>query len=273
MNNIIKLKQNLPEQYQVMLSNISLAMPEIERQLVHHVKGRTQFKANIIDVGGAVAGVTKLRNLRAILAKINESLAGLEEASFEAAELDIRIKQHAIDAQNQTGLAQEYSDLQAQKLIAKHARIMKAIEGAIRKIAGYTEQFNELEINCKRELGLGENDKLTEYHFEKDEERYHIMKAFEQALHAFRTIGRIDEGNNIFFFDIGISGELARRDIVEYLNKEDSVIKGGRYKPHEVFNFEFSFLEQMAVKYTGCSDNAASVKGMLPLSKASLLLE
>ena len=269
MNNLVTMPQGLLESSNKMIVDLAKRVPLIEKSLQPHLKGRTQFQANILDIGGAVSGTTKLRNLRAVLAKYNESMAGLEDASFMVAELELKISVIQNDLQAQSGAVAKFAEIELSKLRVQRDRVMKNIEGAVRKLYGYAMQIETLENAIKVELGV---DEITELHFEQDEERHHIMKAFEQALHAYRTIGNIDEGNNIYLFQIGINGGMALRDVRQYILEEKILLDKGT-SPVEMFRNEFEFLEKMSNKYAGCSECLAQMRGMKSIVETALLEE
>ena len=112
---------------------------------------------------------------------------------------------------------------------------MKYLRGAIRKLNYFTNLYEHfLEKIGKKEI--------TEEDYEKGEIKHHIFTAMKQALHAARASGgRIDEGNYIYLFDIGINGATAQVLLTEYLMQEEELIKEGRYPTQEM---TLQFLEK-----------------------------
>ena len=83
--------------------------------------------------------------------------------------------------------------------------------------------------------------------YEREEARYHVMTAMKQALSAARTRnGLIDEGNQIYLFDLGISGAQAQAEMFAYLNFENELIKKGQARTHE---HTMQWLEACADKF------------------------
>jgi len=110
---------------------------------------------------------------------------------------------------------------------------------------------------------------LSEETFEAEEERYHIMKAFEQGMNAARSHGGfIDEGNQIYFTQIGINGTVAQVEMANYLNWESTMMHNKHEPTHED---QMAFLNRMAEKFKGCSRDYAARKGMRPVTEFALL--
>jgi hypothetical protein len=238
-----------------MLQTIAENRPAVTQALTQHGKTHTQFQYAMLDNAGPIAGPTKLRNMRQILAVIDRTEAALEDAW-----LDYREKLE--EGRDGSGIASE-------RALCHARRIKKHMAGAVRKLAAYYEQYAHLEAQLKEEL---DKDEITEADFEADEERFHVMKAFEQALCAARASGGcIDHGNFIYLHDIGVNGALAQRDILQYLDNEDKAIQAGRdvYYMHQM---ECAFLECMAMKYDGCAREYAKRKGLLPGPSATATL-
>jgi hypothetical protein len=250
----------LPKQYEPMLDSIRQALPAVYRATQHHGKSHTQFQNFLLDNAGPVAGPTKLRNARQLLAVINHTEDALTEAYFRRKRDKARLDELS-ELKNPTVLER----IRAEELQSKLLRSQRNVEGAIRKLAAYIEQYRHLENQIREELQLGGNDPITEAHLEADEERFHIMKAFEQALIAARiNNGRIDHGNMIYLHDLGIGGYPAQREIVLFLNEENQYAVIHKGSIHDFHRREHEFLVNMAKLFHGCSKVYASRKGLHP---------
>jgi hypothetical protein len=109
---------------------------------------------------------------------------------------------------------------------------------------------------------------ITEEDFEREEERYHIGKAFEQALTAARSRGGlIDEGNHIYLHQIGINGMMAQAEVSAYLMQETKMIENGKAPTHEM---TIKWLNDLMDKYQGSAEKYAKHKGMSLLSEDCL---
>lgn len=265
MNQLAPLDQlglSVSAQYQSMLSVISENRDTVSLALSQHGKSHTQFQYAMLDNAGPIAGPTKLRNMRQILAVIDRTEAALQEAWFNRRKKMVEAAKFRRDAEGSRldEYDRELALIQAEEIEAGLRQAERTTAGAIRKLAAYYEQYASLESQLKQELN---KDQITETDFEADEERFHIMKVFEQALCAARAHGgQVDHGNMIYFHDIGINGGCAHGDIVSYLQREGQAA-GTAQSVHELHAMECEFLSDMAKKYAGCSKAYAERKGLL----------
>jgi hypothetical protein len=248
---------SLPVAYHSMLERIEAGYPAIRRDTESFYKTQSQFMDNMLTVSCP----TELRNLRQILAEINRSKQALQEAHFgtKKKEIEIRKKQAALETSE--GLDAELLTIEIAEIESQIATTQEYMKGAIRKIAAYMTQYESI---LKR---IGKEE-ITEADFEEDEERYHIMKAFEQGLCAARSHGgTIDEGNQIYFYQIGINGTVAQFEVSRYLQEEAKLIKDNKEPAHEM---TVKFLEYVAERFKGCAKRFAERKGMCLLDNTSL---
>lgn len=249
----------MPE-YAGMLSIINSNLPEIQKGKENFNKTQSQFMDNMLTVSHP----TPLRNARQILAEMNKSELALKEAyiSVYKKEVEIEIKKRDLEKE-EDDLKQKLIQLDILDLHTKLEATKSSIGGAIRKLTNYSEQYTAI----LDKHGLKE---FTEEDFEKEEEKYHIMKAFDQGITAARSRGGvIDEGNMIYFTQIGINGGSAQKSVFDYLSREGRILKEGQDPSHEMY---LSFLSEMADKYKNSSIVYANKKGMSePVTKAALI--
>jgi hypothetical protein len=204
---------------------------------------------------------TELRSLRQILAEINKSKMALDEAYFGIQRKQIEIKKLKRTLINEKdNFEKDLININIAELKNQIANTMGYVEGAIRKISAYLNQYK----NILTKLGRKE---FTEEDFEKDEERYHIMTAFTQALCAARSrSGIIDEGNHIYFHQIGINGTMAQFEITKYLKEEGELLVHGNEIHHDRV---IDWLNNMAIKYQGCAIKYSGKRNMKLLDSES----
>lgn len=248
---------SLPGEYIPMLQKIESNYPALKRDTDAFYKTQSQFMDNMLTVSAP----TELRNLRQILAEINKIKSALQEAHFGTKKKQIEILKKEEQLKEATGLDADLLKIEIAELDSHIANTNDYTKGAIRKISAYITQYQ----NILKKLGKSE---LTEQDFEEDEERYHIMKAFEQGLCAARSHGgNIDEGNQIYFYQIGINGMVAQAEVSMYLQKEMEIIAGGQEPAHEM---TVKFLEYCSKKFSGCAKNFAEYKGQQLIDYDSL---
>jgi hypothetical protein len=240
-------------EYQEMLAVVNKSALEIQRTTQIFNKTQSQFMDNMLTV----SHLTPFRNLRQVLAEMTRTRSALNEAYFnlklkkiKAEELHFKWKTET-DAYKKAKLKVKVE--QAEYQIASS---MEYVNSAIRKMANYTAQYNSI----KKQL-----PDLSEKTFEEQEERYHIMKAFEQGLCAARSHGGfIDEGNQIYLHQVGINGSLAQVEMTTYLNWEYTTLHNGGEVTHAD---QLEWLESMADKFKGCATKFAEYKGMTVMSE------
>lgn len=250
----------MPE-HREMMENISINHPEIVRATSFFGKTQSQFMDNLLTV----SHLTPIRNIRQILAEMEKIRNSLKESYFSCKKREIEIlKKKRLLEETTDSLEKELINIEIMEIESSIDVTRLYISGSIRKLNAYTEQYNSI----MKEKGISEfNEKV----FEEEEEKYHIMKSFEQALSAARSrSGTIDEGNLIYLSQIGINGTVAQRCISEYLALENKLLSEGK---EPTYKMQLNFLESMVDKFHGSSEFILSYKGMQKNSNASLLLQ
>lgn len=247
-----------------MVNNIESNLPEIRRATKNFGKTQSQYMDNMLTISHP----TPIRNLRQILAEVEKTYTALQQSFYKHKKDEIKAKMKLRDIEKTDDeldkdlLGVEYSEIKASIEASE-----KYISGAIRKISNYLDQYNRISEKLIEDKGV---DKFTELDFEEEEERYHIMTAFAQALTAARARGGIiDEGNHIYFYQIGINGSSAQMEVRKFLESEGKQINEGRgYPQHDQV---LDFLNRMAETYKNCSTIYAGHKGVELMSKPSLI--
>jgi len=244
-------------EYKGMLDIIEQSASDINATTQIFQKTQSQFMDNMLTVSHP----TPFRNLRQVLAEMKRTRQAMGEAYFNIEKKKIRIKKLQKQLEGYTdSLDREEVELKIKEIEWQIECILENIGGAVRKLANYTQQYNDI----KEQL-----PDLSEETFEAEEERYHIMKAFEQGMNAARSHGGfIDEGNQIYFTQIGINGTVAQVEMTNYLNWEATMLHNREEPTHED---QMNFLNVMAEKFKGCSRDYATRKGMRPVTEFALL--
>ncbi len=248
----------MPE-HKDMMEYISSNSGEITRASSLFFKSQSQFMDNMLTVNK----MTPMRNLKQCLAEMNKVKQALIESHFsiKKKQLEVKKKLRSLETE-QDELERELLEIEVHEIEANIEQSKGYVSGAIRKLANYTEQYN----NIKASMEVNEFGELD---FEKEEEIYHIKTAFDQAMCASRSRGgAIDEGNHIYFSQIGINGSVAQRELSLYLAREGKIIAEGGEPSFDMYH---EWLESMAKKFSGCSRQYAEKKGMSTLTERSLI--
>jgi len=252
------IKEKVDKQHNIMLSEIQNNLPQINSLSMNFGKTQSQFMDNMLTTSHP----TPIRNVRQMLAEINKSLDALKEAYYKNEKEKVYIKKLERDLKNETDeLEKELIEIKIEEKLTKLETGKKYIAGAIRKIHNYQNQYN----NILKTLGVKSFDEID---FEKEEEEYHIKKAFEQGLNAARVSGRIDEGNQIYLTQLGINGTVAQMNVEGYLIWERQQLKEGREITAED---QWRFLDEMYNKFKGSANKYAEKKGMKLTTETALL--
>lgn len=251
--------QLIDNQHRTLLEKVNKDYSVIKKATNNFNKSQSQFMDNMLTV----TQLTPLRSARQCLAEIKKSKLAIEEAFFKIKKIEIEIdRREYVIKTNPNEFDRRLFEVEQSELRVQKENILDNVNGAIRKISNFMTQYK----NILKKYGKKE---FTEEDFEKDEERYHIMKVFEQGLNAARSRGGIiDEGNFIYFFQIGISGTAAQIEIKEYFKIEDEVIRKNKLPTHSM---TLTWLEEMADKYSGSAQSFAEYKGMELVDNDSLL--
>lgn len=239
------LEKHLP-----MMNIIKENLPALHEGISNFCKSQSQFMDNLLTVSHP----TPIRNLRQILSEVNRTMQALREANFNIKRKEIEIRKYERKLQTETDdLERELIQVEIDDILSAMEVSKNYISGAIRKLTNYTIQYNSI----LESIGVKSFDEID---FEAEEERYHIMTAFAQGLTAARSHGGvIDEGNHIYFYQIGINGAAAQAEVTGLLILENEYLKRSETPPH---NLVIEFLNNMAIKYNGCSRQYAKYKGM-----------
>lgn len=233
------------------IETITSNLPEIKRASELFSKTQSYFMDNLLTV----SHYTPIRNLRQIMAESERCMRALREAYHNHAEKEVELKIMNRDAAMETDeLKKELIEVKMRRLVSDLDAGQKYINSALKKLAQYQTQYNAI-------LASHNLTNYTEEMFEAEEESYHIMRVFDQALCAARASGgRIDEGNHIYFSQIGINGTVAQGYVFGHLHALEQNAKEGRLPTKED---DIKFLREMAEKFKGCSAVMKNYKGMI----------
>lgn len=249
----------LPKQYEPMLEKIEQVLPLAKIDTENFNKSSSQFKTATLDV----VDLTPINSARHLLAVIQRTRQAIEEATINLRRKNLELKRKELDLMAAEGMDIDELVIDIDELKMKISNIEAAGRGAVRKLANALDQYEGI----LKALG---KDHLTEMDYEKDQARYHIMTAFNQALTAARSRGGlIDEGNHIYLFQLGINGAQAQAEITALLEAEQEALNKGMSPTHEGL---IQWLNALADKYEEAPAMYAAKRNM-ELLKPELILE
>ena len=245
-------------EYKTMLANIEEKMPAVQHASSNFYKSHSQFMGVTLDV----TAITPIRSIKHTLAEVDKTKSALQEAHINMKKKAIKLKkkQHKLE-KCKDPLDKELLEVEILELQTHSANAQNAVQGAIRKMNFFVNQYK----NLLKHLGVTE---ITEEMYEREESRYHVMTAMKQALISSRPRGGIiDEGNQIYLFDLGISGAQAQAEVFAYLNLENELIKKGQAPIHE---HTVQWLEACADKFEKDPQKFAENRGFKLIDEQSL---
>lgn len=255
--NDLEVSASLPEKYADMVSAIARVLPSVGESSQAFYKSDSQIKMVTLDIND----LTDIGAARHILARIERKRAALKES-------EIGLRRKRIDLAEKEQELPSASGFDAQRIEIDILELASQIEdttnyqaGAVREVRHLVEQYDAI---CQR-LGV---DVITEDMYEADQSRYHVIRAFSQALAAARARqGLIDEGNFIYLQDLGINGAAAQRELVAYLESEQQLLNEGKVP---TFEMQHSWLMAVGDKFAGEVTRYAEHRGLRPLTVEAL---
>lgn len=257
MSELVNITAHLPENYQRMMSRVSEIMPRAMESAQSFYKSSSQLKLVSLDI----TDLTDISAAKHILARLDQKKNALEtaEVNLRRKKLKLERKQAALE----TASAEKAKDLELDilELQSKISHGENYELGALREVAFLIEQYQAI---CEK-LGV---EVITEEMYEKDQAKYQVMRAFSQALAAARARqGLIDEGNHIFFQDLGVNGAAAQREVISFLEMEQEMLNQGKTPS---FELQRDWLEMVAEKFSGEVARYAEYRGFVPFVPEAL---
>ena len=253
----IQLPQAKPE-YQSMLSNIQEKAPAIRQASSNFYKSHSQMMSVTLDV----TAITPIRSIKHTLAEIEKTKSALQEGYFRMKKNEVKLKKLERKLLNEKDdLEREMLEVKINEMEANAASSRGYVEGAVRKLNFFSNQYD----NLMKKIG---KEELTEEDYELEEIKYHIMTCMKQALNSARPRnGHLVEGNMIYLFDLGINAAQAQAEVYSYLNWENELLKNNKAPEH---HHTVAWLEACADKWAGCPAAFANSRGFDIIDKTSL---
>ena len=252
MNDITLKEFHNVEHYENMIQYIENKMPNILSSTESFHKSSSQLKTVTLDIND----LTEIGSAKHILASIYNTRQALKESEISVRRKSIQIKRKEFELQSAKDFDKEEIIIDITELKSHLEDITAAQRGAVRKMVHLIQQYESI---CQR-LGV---DLITEKMYEDDEAKYHTMRAFSQALAAARSRGGIiDEGNFIYFQDLGINGAAAQREVTAYFEAEQEIIDQGMVP---TFEMQFEWLKSIADKFSKEVLRYAKYRGFRPI--------
>jgi len=244
-------KDLVAPEYRRMVERIEEKMPAMMRDSDNFYKSHSQYMYALLDV----TAITPIRRIKHILAEVHHTKEALQSGTIglKRTEIEVRELEEKLDADEfETPYDRERCELDLLEARMSVESARNHLNGAIRKLSYFTTQYQAV----LDKLG---KDHITEEEYELEEDRYHIMTCMKQALISARPRGGvIDEGNNIYLFDLGLPAAEAQQELLRYLKWENEQLEKGITPTHED---TMRWLEHCADKFAGHARRNADLRG------------
>jgi hypothetical protein len=230
---------------------IAEALPAIQADIMAvGGKRQSQFMDRVLTCSQS----TPFRNLRQLLAGFEKVREALEANQFRLRKKQIQAAMLREKMAAETGLKADLLGVQAEEIEAGIESSKQYISGAIRKAAEYVKQREAIMAH----LGITE---ITEEIIEANEEEHHVRTMLAQGINSARAsgTGRLDEGNSIYCYQLGISVALVNFRLRQLFDAEQALLAAGKVPPHEMVE---DFLGQMVAEFKGCSEKVTASRGL-----------
>lgn len=248
---------DLPDKYQGMMDRVAEVMPKMRESSKAFYKSDSQLKMVTLDI----TDLTPVSAAKHILARVERKQLALKESEIALRRKKIKLRKKQERLEQASGYDAELLQLDVLELSSQINDSINYQSGAIREVAFLIEQYEAI---CER-LGV---EVITEEMYEEDQARYHVMRAFSQALAAARARqGLIDEGNFIYMQDLGINGAAAQREVIAFLEAEQDVLNHGRVPTYEM---QYEWLNKVGDKFASQVRLYAEHRGFIPFVRDAL---
>lgn len=243
-----------------MIQAIDRALPGIDRDTENFNKSHSQFMTAAVDI----TALTPTRSIKHVLAEISRTRSALNEAEIKRrrSEIDRLEVMRELESHPEGSLAYMRATVDLDECNVTETALKDAMQGAIRKLAFLVKQHQSLLEHMGK-------DRITEADYERGESRYHTLTCLKQALCAARSRGGvIDEGNQIYLFDMGLPAALVQKHILDYLKSESEMIEAGKAPTH---SGTVEWMNAVADEIEKFSLENIARRGLCAMDKSSLI--
>lgn len=246
MSEVVKLdKTNSIQVRNVQISDAALEivndkLPEIVDKSQSFARSNSQSMLGLMTLT-MMNGLSPMRLLRQVSAEIDARRKAVLSAQVGLAKLEEEINEILELEKTRELTLVEQAELR-QKSTTKQDVIV-SINGSLKDLASLCGHYDLL----LKKHGISED--WDETHFEKEEMKHHVRRAFELLYRNILTNGRPDGGTMEYLAQHGVNAQVAIREVSGFLAHCDKRINEGDI-PSGMDTEDF--LDEMADKYEHC---------------------
>lgn len=241
MNDLQKIDLNLVKlgTTQEAVDLVTKRLPELMPKTEAFNRSNSQTTLNMMTLT-MLNGQSPMRQLRQILAEIEQRQLALSESQISHAELLTQLA----DASEPTTPVEIAKRRNAQHRLA---HLENKIGGAIKDIATLIKSYD----NIAKAHNL---DSWTEEDFENSEAKHHIRRGFELLYRNIVEHSRPNDATIEYLQQFGVHIQIANHEVIGYITHvEEQIANGQRFTASHLEEF----LDNMASKYLHCAEEAS----------------
>jgi hypothetical protein len=242
MNDLQKIDLNLIKlgTTQEAVDLVTNRLPELMPKTEAFNRSNSQTTLNMMTLT-MMNGQSPMRQLRQILAEIEQRQLALSESQINHAELLTQLS----DNPEPTSPVEIAKRRNAQHRLI---HLENKIGGAIKDIATLIKSYDNI-------AKLHNLSSWSEEDFEKSEAKHHIRRGFELLYRNIVEHSRPNDATIEYLQQFGVHIQIANHEVIGYITHvEDQIVKGERFTASHLEEF----LDNMANKYLYCAKEASN---------------
>jgi hypothetical protein len=235
MNLIIKENKNINVPA---VKKVEQFLPEIQRQTRAFDRSNSQTTLSMMSLT-MLNGQSPMRMLRQIAAETEAKVLALNEAQYNLAKKEARVKE--LQSIKQRSSVEE-AELRME--ITNGETMMNKVNGSLKDLATLAEAYD----NIKAKHNIDQWDETT---FETEEKKHHIRRGFEMLYRNLIQSGRPIESTMEYLQQYGVLVQVAINVTKQFIEQVETIIANGEY-PHA--NLLEDWLDNIAEQFKESAD-------------------
>jgi hypothetical protein len=213
-------------------------LPEIQKQTRAFDRSNSQTTLSMMSLT-MLNGQSPMRMLRQIAAETENKVLALNEAQYNLAKKEARVKE--LQSIRQRSSVEE-AELRME--ITNGETMMNKVNGSLKDLATLAEAYE----NIKQKHNIEEWDEVS---FEAEEKKHHIRRGFELLYRNLIQYGRPSESTMEYLQQYGVLVQVAIRVTNQFIEHIESIINNEEY-PHS--NILEDWLDNVAKDFKDSAD-------------------
>ena len=213
-------------------------LPEIQQQTRAFDRSNSQTTLSMMSLT-MLNGQSPMRMLRQIAAETEAKVLALNEAQFNLAKKEEKVKE--LQAIQSRTLVEE-AELRME--ITNGETMVNKVNGALKDLATLAEAYD----NIKAKHNINQWDETT---FEAEEKKHHVRRGFELLYRNLIQYGRPQESTMEYLQQYGILVQFAIKITKQFIEQIDQNIQEGKFLHANVLE---DWLDQVAEDFKESAD-------------------